>query len=124
MTRYTLRTSASDRRRAKVLETKNFFEENEFCAQITRRFFAVVPTISMEYSFDIDPESPPSSSGNNTVNALLQTISNYVSPSVYNRLKTCWNDYHMTGASKITLESVIDQVNDEARRALAYSYNG
>ena len=124
MTRFTLRTSDSDRRRANALATKNFFAENEFCAQLMRRYFAVLPTLSMEYSFDIDPEAPPTSSSNHTVKAILHTISPYVSPTVYGQLKTAWNDYHMNGSSKVTLDSVAQLVNKEARDMLAYSYNG
>lgn len=124
MTRFALRPSASDRRRAKSLETKNFFEENEFCAQLVRRYFAVLPTLTMEYSFDVDPEAPPTSSSNHTVKAVLQTISPYVSPAVYEQLKTAWNDYHMNGSSKITVDSIAALVNREARDMSAYTYNG
>ncbi len=124
MTRFALRPSASDRRRAKALESKNYFEENIFCAQLVRRYFAVLPTLDVQYSFDIDPEAPPTSSSNYTVKALLQTISPYVSPTVYSTLKTAWSDYHLNACSNITAESVADQINAEARHAVAYQYNG
>jgi len=124
MTRYALRPSASDRRKAKALETKDFFAENEFAAQLIQRFFAVVPTVTMTYSFDIDPEAPPVSSASHTVKALLQTVSSYVSPTVYDQLKTCWNDYHMNGSSKITADSVASLINREARENINYSFGG
>lgn len=124
MTRFALRPSASDRRKARALETKDFFSENEFAAQLIQRFFAVVPTVTMTYSFDIDPETPPVSSANNTVKALLQTVSPYLSPTVYDRLKTCWNDYHMQGSSTITADSVAALINREARENINYSFNG
>lgn len=124
MTRFALRPSASDRRRAKAQESKDYFEENMFCAQLVRRYFAALPTLSIQYSFDIDPEAPPTSSSNHTVKAILQTVGPYLSPTVYDTLKTAWNDYHMNGTSSITLEQVIDQINHEARQGMAYQYNG
>lgn len=124
MTRFALRPSASDRRRTKALESKDFFEENEFCAQLVRRYFVVLPTLDVQYSFDIDPEAPPTSSSNHTVNAVLQTVSQYVSPTVYETLKQAWNDYHLNGASPITLDTVIKQINAEAKVGMAYQYNG
>ncbi len=84
----------------------------------------MLPTLDVQYSFDIDPETPPTSSSNYTVKALLQTISPYVSPTVYNTLKTAWSDYHLNARSSITAESVADQINAEARQAMAYQYNG
>lgn len=124
MTRFALRPSASDRRHAKALESKDFFEENQFCAQLVRRYFAVLPALDVQYSFDIDPEAPPTSSSNHTVKAVLQTVSQYVSPTVYDTLKTAWSDYHLNGSSKITLDTVIKQINTEARVGMAYQYNG
>lgn len=106
------------------METKDYFAENEFSAQLIHRFFAVVPTITMAYSFDIDPESPPASSAHHTVKAILQTVSPYVSPTVYDQLKTCWNDYHMTGRSNVTAESVAALINAEAHAEMSYRYNG
>ena len=124
MKRYTLRPTAADRRRAQTMESKDYFEQNAFSAQLLQRFFAVVPTIHMDYSFDIDPEAPPTSSSNYTVRAILATVSPYVSPTVYGQLVSCWNDYHMHGSSNIRLGDIANLINKEAREALAYSYNG